>query len=87
MLEDEVGKALKAVEEAEEITSLQAVALLGTIRLGSRAGLLPALDSSRLGPLEAGVMPGHLQVMAGKSLDVPVRWALRAETLKCWLFT
>ncbi len=87
LLEDEVGKALKAVEEAEELTSLQAVALLGTLRLGSRAGLLPTLDSSRLGPLEAGVMPGHLQVMEGKPLEDPERRSRRAETLKSWLFT
>ncbi len=87
LLEDEVGKALMAVESAEEITSLQAVALLGTLRLGSRAGLLPTLDSARLGPLEAGVLPGHLQVMQGKPLEDPERNALRAELLKSWLFT
>ncbi len=85
LLKDEVGKAMEAMESAEEITTLQALALLGTLRLGAGAGLLPQVDLSRLGSLEVGILPGHLQMLAGRALKGDERMHLRAERLKEWL--
>ena len=85
LLEDEVNKAMEALATIEKITSLQAVASLGTLRLGAGVGLLPQLELSRLGSIEVGIQPGHLQMLAGRALNEEERAHLRAERLKDWL--
>jgi len=86
LLEDEVDRALEALGEIEEVTGPQSLALLGTLRMGSRAGLVNQPEKSRLGPLEFWVQAGHLQMLEGGALDESERNRLRASRLKDWLF-
>ena len=75
---DHVSRALAVLKKAYVLSSREAVNLLSAIRLGIDFGLIRNLSSSQVNKLLLLTEPGHLQKMAGESLEPGTRDEIRA---------
>jgi len=81
-LEDAVYRALAILQNARIVSSLEAMRLLSTVRLGREAGLVTSVSRLAINQLIMLVQPAHLQKVFSKQLTVAERDIKRAEFIK-----
>jgi protein arginine kinase len=81
-LEDTVYRALGILKNARIISSLEAMNLLSTLRLGIELGLLKNISRIALNQLLVLVQPAHLQRIYDKNLSSRERDITRAEFIR-----
>lgn len=79
---DRVSRAYGTLKSAHIISSIEAVTLLSTIRLGVDLGMLKHLDRKTVNDLFILTQPSHLQKLEGKSLTSNERDVKRAELIR-----
>lgn len=81
-VEDSVYRALGILQNARIMSSLEAMNLLSTLRLGKELGMLDTMSRVAINQLMIVVQPAHLQKIYNQILDVQDRDAARAEFLR-----
>lgn len=81
-LEDMVFRALAVLQSARIMTSLEAMNLLSTIRLGRELGVIKDISRLAINQLMVLVQPAHLQKIYDCNLDAKERDVLRAEFIR-----
>lgn len=81
-LYDHIGKAYGTLRYAHVLTSKDALNHLSMLLLGCDLGLFPGLKRRALQELMIGLQPGHLQKIAGKSLEEVARDIFRARLIR-----
>ncbi|MFQ6113253.1 MAG: protein arginine kinase [bacterium] len=81
-LEDKIYRALGILEHARIVSSLEAMNLLSTVRLGGELGLLKKISRIAINQLLVLVQPAHLQRIYHKNLSPRERDITRAEFIR-----
>lgn len=81
-LDDKIWRAYGLLCNARRITSGETQSLLSPIRMGIHLGRFDRLDLPTLNELFLFTQSGHLQKMAGRSLDEDERATVRADYLR-----
>ncbi|MFQ5823090.1 MAG: protein arginine kinase [bacterium] len=81
-LEDSIFRALGILKNARIISSLEAMNLLSTLRLGTELGLLKNISRIALNQLLVLVQPAHLQKIYNKKLSARKRDINRAKFIR-----
>lgn len=81
-VEDAVFRALGTLKHARVISSLEAMDLLATLRLGIEVGLIEDINRLAVNQLMVLVQPAHLQKIYNKVLSADERDAVRAEFIR-----
>jgi protein arginine kinase len=79
---DHVGRAYGTLLHARVLPSSEAIELLCALRLGVELGLVRNMTAGRVHELLLLTQPGHLQKMAGGTLDPETRDVVRATMLR-----
>ncbi|MFQ5649634.1 MAG: protein arginine kinase [bacterium] len=80
--EDMVYRAMGILENARIMTSLEAMNLLSTLRLGCELGLVDRISRLAANQLIVLVQPAHLQRIYDRRLDAKERDIVRAEFIR-----
>jgi protein arginine kinase len=86
-LEDRVWRAYGILRHSRLLSTKEAFERLSDVRLGTSLGLLPGVDESVLNMLLINVQGAHLQIAAGRGLDMQERDETRAEYVREQLTT
>lgn len=81
-LDDKIQRALGVLRSAYLISSQEALFLLSNVRLGVNLGRIKDVNIATINELFMLTQPAHLQLRAGKMLDVDQRDTLRAEVIR-----
>lgn len=81
-VEDTVLRAFGVLKNARIITSLEAMNLLATLRLGIEVGLVKNISRLAINQLMVLVQPAHLQKIYNKKLSADERDVVRAEFIR-----
>ncbi len=81
-LEDTVYRALGTVQNARIVSSLEAMNLISSVRLGCESGLINHVSRVELNQLMVLVQPAHLQKMCNQQLTPQERDIFRANFLR-----
>jgi protein arginine kinase len=84
-LEDAVHRALGLSRSARLLSSLEAMNLISSLRLGVETGLITDISRQALNQLMILVQPAHLQKVAGKELQSDERDVFRANFVRDYL--
>ncbi|MBM4117551.1 hypothetical protein FJ251_07350 [bacterium] len=85
LLEDRVWTAYGRLRYGRRLSAESAGELLGALRLGCLAGIIPGIDYQTVQGVWAAVGDGVLQLSAGESLGREAREERRAAWLRGWL--
>ena len=85
LLDDQVARARGQLEYAQIMGASEAIALLGTLRMGHLAGLADRPGLEALQKALTLVRPGHLQMLEGRPMGGQERGRCRAERIRGWL--
>jgi len=81
-VEDRVFRAYGLLSQCRTAGADEALGLLSHVRLGVCLGLLPQFDLGAVNSLFLYTQPGHLQVIAGRSLSSAEAGVFRADMLR-----
>jgi protein arginine kinase len=81
-LEDTVYRALGTLQNARIVSSLEAMNLISSVRLGCEVGLIDNISRVELNQLMVLVQPAHLQKMCKQQLTPQERDIFRANFLR-----
>lgn len=84
---DRVGRALGVARNARLLPFPEAVAVLGALRLGVVADLLPGVAVDTLNELLIGAQGAHLELAQGGQTDIPALNEARADLFRAALGT
>lgn len=82
VMEDHVARAFGVLSNARLISSIEALNLLSTLRLGLDLGMVDQISRRDLDTLFISIQPAHLQKLEDKDLDPEERDIVRAEMLR-----
>ena len=82
---DHVGRAYGAVRHAYRVGAQEALEQLSALRLGADLKMLARLDCRGLDELTIRAQAGHLQRLAGRSMDEATQEIERARLMREWL--
>lgn len=85
IVKDQVDRAFGTLSHARLISSIEALNLLSTLRLGLDMGLLDQFSRRELDTLFISIQPAHLQKLESKDLDPDERDVVRAEMLRSYM--
>jgi len=80
--EDRIGRALGILNNARILGHEETMSLLSALRLGICLGLAAGYSISLVNELMIQVQPAHLEVLAGRELDVVALDSLRADVVQ-----
>lgn len=79
---DKIGRAFGILQNAHQIASSEAMNHLSLLRLACDLGILPETERMRIDRMFIEIQPGHVQVLARKTLDPEERDRQRAQHLR-----
>lgn len=82
LLEDRIWRAHAVLGQARMISSGEALTHISSVRLGIKLGIVSDVNIGRLNQVFLYSLPGHLQLLEGRQLDVADRDEARARLIR-----